>query len=140
MELWVYDEATASLVIKLKKNQYRIVDPKDLLNFGEHDIQTLSNFQIIVEIKLFEAIAKAFTSMLATIIYKKLWERAFDQADIHLVEKPWREQKEINQGEIVGIYFVVYALFWMYYMVLGGLSVFSVGPLCLGFRLSVLYI
>ncbi|CAI9283745.1 unnamed protein product [Lactuca saligna] len=88
IQLWVYYEATATMVIKLKKNHFRIVGPKDLLMFGEHDICTLSNFQIIVENELFEVAAKAFTGMVATIIDKKLWARAFDQADIHLVEKP----------------------------------------------------
>ncbi|CAI9279561.1 unnamed protein product [Lactuca saligna] len=88
MQLWVYDEATATVVIKLKKNQFRIVDPKDLLKFGERDIHTLSNFQIIVENELFEAAAKAFTGMVATTTDKKLWAGTFDQGDVHLVEKP----------------------------------------------------
>ncbi|CAI9295619.1 unnamed protein product [Lactuca saligna] len=87
MQLWVYDDATASVVIKLKKNQYRIVDPKDLLNFCERDIQTFSNFQIIVEGELFEATVKAFIGVVATIIGRKLWAREFDMVDLHLVEK-----------------------------------------------------
>nr|KAJ0225461.1 hypothetical protein LSAT_V11C100048600 [Lactuca sativa] len=79
---------TATVVIKLKKNQFRIVDPKDLLKFGEHDIHTLSNFQTIIENELFEAVVKDFNGMVATIIDKKLWAGAFDQANLHLVEKP----------------------------------------------------
>ncbi|XP_023753762.1 uncharacterized protein LOC111902120 [Lactuca sativa] len=35
IQFWVYDEAIAYVVIKLKKNQFRIVDPNDLLKFGE---------------------------------------------------------------------------------------------------------
>ncbi|CAI9304250.1 unnamed protein product [Lactuca saligna] len=88
MQFWVYDEATMSVVIKLKRNQYRIVDPKDLLKFGERDIRTLSNFQIIVENELFETVAKAFTGMVTIIIDKKLWNGAFDQAYVHLMENP----------------------------------------------------
>lgn len=80
--------ATVSVVIKLKKNQQPIVDPKYLLKFCERDIQTFSNFQIIFEKELFEADAKAFTGMVATIIDKKMWVGVFDQADVHLVEKP----------------------------------------------------
>ncbi|CAI9266315.1 unnamed protein product [Lactuca saligna] len=34
MQFWVYDESIAPKVIQLKKSQYRIVDPKDLLRFG----------------------------------------------------------------------------------------------------------
>ncbi|CAI9281522.1 unnamed protein product [Lactuca saligna] len=44
IQYWVYDEATVMVVIKLKKNQFRVVDPKDLLKFREHDIHFLSNF------------------------------------------------------------------------------------------------
>ncbi|CAI9279204.1 unnamed protein product [Lactuca saligna] len=87
IKFWVYDDATTMVVIKLKKNQFRIIDPKDLLKFGECDIYTLLNFQIIVENELFEAAAKAFTGMVATIIDKKLWAVKFDQADVHLVDK-----------------------------------------------------
>nr|KAJ0184478.1 hypothetical protein LSAT_V11C900461930 [Lactuca sativa] len=82
-----WTKATSTMVIKLKKNQFRIVDPKELLKFGERDICTLSNFQIIVENELFEAATKAFTGMVATVIDKKLWAGDFDQADVHLVEK-----------------------------------------------------
>ncbi|CAI9297477.1 unnamed protein product [Lactuca saligna] len=88
IHFWVYDEATTMVMIKLKKNQFRIIDPKYLLKFGERDINTLSNFQIIIENELFEAAMKAFTGMVATIIDKKLWTGAFDLADVHLVEKP----------------------------------------------------
>ncbi|CAI9295426.1 unnamed protein product [Lactuca saligna] len=68
MQFWGYDDAIAPVVIKLKKNQYRIVDPKDLLRLCECDIRNLSKFQIDIENELFEAAAKAFTGMVATII------------------------------------------------------------------------
>ncbi|CAI9302576.1 unnamed protein product [Lactuca saligna] len=84
IEFWVYDEPSASL----KKNQFRIVGRKDLLKFGERDIHILSNFQIFIENELFEAVVKAFTGMVATIIDKKLWVREFDQENVHLIEKP----------------------------------------------------
>nr|KAJ0211339.1 hypothetical protein LSAT_V11C400186270 [Lactuca sativa] len=38
--------------------------------------------------ELFEATVKAFTGIVAKIIDKKLWAGAFNQADVHLVEKP----------------------------------------------------
>nr|KAJ0195155.1 hypothetical protein LSAT_V11C700353740 [Lactuca sativa] len=63
-------------------------------NVPERDIHTLSNFQIIVENELFEATAKAFTGMVDTIIDKKLWAGAFDQADVHLVENPKENRKQ----------------------------------------------
>ncbi|CAI9302845.1 unnamed protein product [Lactuca saligna] len=87
MQFWVYDESTALTVINLKKSQYRIVDPKDLLKFGERDIRTLPHFQIILENELFEVVGKAFTRMVATIIERKLWVGAFDQSNVHLVDK-----------------------------------------------------
>ena len=75
------------MMIKLKKSLYRIVDPKDFLKFGECDIRTLSHFQLFVENELLEAAGKAFTGMVATIIERKLWVGAFNQYDVHLVDK-----------------------------------------------------
>ena len=88
IQFWVYDEATTTVVIRLKSTQIRLVDPKDLLKFGERDIHTLSNFQIMTENSIFEEAAKVFTGMVATIIEKKLWAGALDRTDVHLVTKP----------------------------------------------------
>jgi len=71
-EFCVYDKDTSTMVIKLKKNQTRLVDPKDLLKFGKEDIYVLSRYQLIVEHVIFEAMLKTFTSMVATIIEKKI--------------------------------------------------------------------
>ena len=48
MKYWVYDDASATVVIKLAKNQIRVNNAQDLLMFRENDIKTLSRFQIIV--------------------------------------------------------------------------------------------
>ncbi|CAI9299407.1 unnamed protein product [Lactuca saligna] len=50
---WVYDEAATSVVLKLKKDHIRLVDPRDLLKFGEHDIHILSRRQLMVENEMF---------------------------------------------------------------------------------------
>ena len=42
MELWVFDEATSTTVIKFPTGTHRIVTAKDLLKFEEQDIHTLS--------------------------------------------------------------------------------------------------
>ena len=42
LQFLVYDEATTSLVIKMERDQFHIVDPRDLLRLGEHDIHTLT--------------------------------------------------------------------------------------------------
>ena len=85
---WVYDEVTTTMVIKMKKDQIRLVDPRDLLKFGEHYIHTSSKHQLLVENEMFEAAGKDFTNMLATIIDKKLWAGALGDSDLHIVEKP----------------------------------------------------
>ncbi|XP_023738188.1 uncharacterized protein LOC111886186 [Lactuca sativa] len=106
MHFWVYDEATASAVIKLKKGQYRIVDPSGLLKFGERDIHTFSHFQLIVENEFFEAAGKSFTRMVATITEKKLFivlgltrailstkNESVDEINYKLIEQFSGEQK-----------------------------------------------
>ena len=85
---WVYDEATTTMVIKMKKDQIQLVDPRDLLKFVEHDIHMLSKHLLMVENEMFEAAAKDFTSMIATIINKKWWAGALDDSDMHIMEKP----------------------------------------------------
>ncbi|CAI9294424.1 unnamed protein product [Lactuca saligna] len=85
---WVYDEATSIVVIKMKKDQIHLVDSKALLKFGEHEIHTLFKHQLVEENEMFEAAAKDFTSMIATIIDKRLWAGALANSDGHLVENP----------------------------------------------------
>ncbi|CAI9269202.1 unnamed protein product [Lactuca saligna] len=84
---WVYDEATTTIVIKMKKDQIRLVDPRDLLKFDGHDIHTLSKHQLMVENEMFEAATKAFTGMIVTFIDKRLLAGALADYDVHLVEK-----------------------------------------------------
>ncbi|CAI9302403.1 unnamed protein product [Lactuca saligna] len=70
-----------------------VIDPHTNKNVGfsengEHDIHTLSKHQLMVENEMFEATTKDFTSMIATIIDKKLWAGALADSDMHIVEKP----------------------------------------------------
>ena len=87
MQFWVYDEATSTVVIRMEKTQIRLIDLKDLLKFGEHDIKKLASKQIMTDNLIFEPAAKAFTLMGATIVDKRLWAGALEDADVHLVVK-----------------------------------------------------
>lgn len=48
MLYWIYDEAMASAVIKFPDGVFRLVDKKDLLQFGQWDIHHLAQHQIHV--------------------------------------------------------------------------------------------
>ena len=73
MKYWVFYEATASAVIKFPDGVFRINDIKDLLQFGERDIDTLAQHQIICKHEILEAAAKEFTRMIKEIIEKIMW-------------------------------------------------------------------
>ena len=51
MEYWVFDEATATTVIKFPAGVFLVVTAKDLLQFGECDINTLAQHQIVVKMR-----------------------------------------------------------------------------------------
>ncbi|KAL4573627.1 hypothetical protein LXL04_020440 [Taraxacum kok-saghyz] len=87
MRFWVYDEATSTVVIRIYKTKIRLVDPKDLLKFGERDIRRLASMQIMTENLIFESATKAFIGMVVTIVEKKLWAGVLENADVHLVTK-----------------------------------------------------
>ncbi|XP_076954749.1 protein FAR1-RELATED SEQUENCE 5-like [Bidens hawaiensis] len=72
MKFWTYDGVTTTVIIRLNKRQYRLVDPKDLLKFREKDLKTLSRFQITAE-PLYEPAAKEYTGMVGVIIREGLW-------------------------------------------------------------------
>ncbi|CAI9278995.1 unnamed protein product [Lactuca saligna] len=80
-------KAIPTVVTKLKKDQILLVDPRDLLKFGEHNIHTLSKHHLMVENEMFEVAANAFIGMITTIIDKRLWAGALADSDVHLVEK-----------------------------------------------------
>lgn len=86
MELWAFDPSPTMVVIKLKNNQFGLIDPKDPLKFGERDIRRLASTQILTENPLFEVAAKPFTGMAARIVEKGYWAGALRDADVHLLD------------------------------------------------------
>ncbi|XP_052622608.1 zinc finger BED domain-containing protein RICESLEEPER 2-like [Lactuca sativa] len=76
MEYWVFDESTAAVVIKLKHGCIFLYDKRDLLQFGRRDIHELSIHQIKVAEDICEPTAKDYTSMVALIIEKEIWNGA----------------------------------------------------------------
>ena len=87
MECWVFDEITSAAVIKLKDRCIHLYDCRDLLQFQKWDIHHLSNFQILVAEDIFEDAAKVYTTMVAEILYKRMWNGAMAQAGIMVVNK-----------------------------------------------------
>ena len=87
MECWVFDEITSAAVIKLKNGCIRLYDRRDLLEFRTWDIRHLSNFQILVAEDAFEDAAKVYTTMVAEILNKRMWNGAMGQADVMVVNK-----------------------------------------------------
>lgn len=87
MEYWVFDEATATAVIKFPTGVFRVVTAKDLIQFGERDIHTLARHKIVVKNEILEVAAKEFTSMIVEIINKKMWLGAMGRSDVLIIEK-----------------------------------------------------
>ncbi|CAH1428594.1 unnamed protein product [Lactuca virosa] len=87
MEYWVFDEATATVVIKFPTGVFRVIEAKDLLKFGEREIHTLAQHQIVVKNDILESAAKEFTSMIVEIINKKMWSGAMEGSDVLIIKK-----------------------------------------------------
>ena len=87
LECWVYDENTSGAVIKLKNGCIRLYDRRDLLQFRKWDIHYLSNFQIKVVEDIYEEGAKVYTTMVAEILSKRMWNGAIGQMDVMIVNK-----------------------------------------------------
>ena len=87
MLYWVYDEAMALIVIKFEKGSFRLIEKKDLLEFGKEDIHTLAGHQIICEQEVLEPAAKEFTSMISDIINKSMWLGTMGRSDVLVIEK-----------------------------------------------------
>lgn len=87
MEFQVFDEATATTVIKFPIDTHHIVTAKDHLKFGEQNIHNFSRHQIICKTELMEPADKEFTNMITTIIEKKMWLGAMGKSDVMLIEK-----------------------------------------------------
>ena len=84
----MYDEATATSVIKFKEGVVRLSDTKDLMRFSKRDILTLASHQIIWKLEIIGPAAKEFTRMVAKIIDRRLWIRAMGKSDVMFLEKP----------------------------------------------------
>ena len=87
MLYWVFDETTTSAVIKLKEGCNRLYDRRDLFQFRRWDIHHLSHYQIRVAEEIFESAAKEYTSMVAEIINKQMWNGAMGLDDVMIVDK-----------------------------------------------------
>ena len=87
MLYWVFDETTTSAVIKLKEGCIRLYDRRDLFQFRRWDIHHLSLHQIRVAEEIFESAVKEYTTMVAEIINKQMWNGAMGQEDVMIVNK-----------------------------------------------------
>lgn len=85
MKIWTYDGEIATVIIRLVQGRYHLVDPRDLLKFGESDIKILSAFQINAE-PLYEPAIKEYTSMAGSIIQIGLWAGAYKKANDDILE------------------------------------------------------
>ena len=87
MECWVRNEATASAVIKFADGVFRVVDKKELSQFGERDIYTMAHHQIVCNREIFEVAVKEFTGMIVDIIEKKMWLGTMGRFDVLVIEQ-----------------------------------------------------
>ncbi|KAL7605456.1 hypothetical protein Lser_V15G19703 [Lactuca serriola] len=83
----VFEETTASVVIKLEQGCIRLYDKRDLLQFGKWDIHQLSIHQIMVAEDIFDPAAKEYTTVVADIIQKEMWYGAMGTSDVLVVDK-----------------------------------------------------
>ncbi|CAI9299779.1 unnamed protein product [Lactuca saligna] len=87
-EYWVFNEATATIVIKISAGIILLLEAKDLLQFGERDICTLARHQLVVNDEILEMATKEFTGMVSEIINKRMWAGALESSDVMIVDKP----------------------------------------------------
>lgn len=87
MLYWIYDETTATAIIKLPNGSFRLDNKNDLLQFGKWDIHHLSLHQIKVAEEIFEHAAKEYTSMVAKIIQKGMWSGSMEGTDVMLFDE-----------------------------------------------------
>ncbi|KAM0014499.1 hypothetical protein Hdeb2414_s0035g00729401 [Helianthus debilis subsp. tardiflorus] len=66
LQFWMYDHVTSQVVIVCENAEYRIMDTKDLMCFGENDIKLLAQTQIRSDPK-YEVCAKSYTGAIALI-------------------------------------------------------------------------
>ena len=83
----VINDTTASAVIKLQYGCILLYDKSDLLQFGRWDIHQLVLDQIKVVEDIYEPAAKEYTSMVATIIKKRMCNGAMGNSYVLIVDK-----------------------------------------------------
>ncbi|MFS7943461.1 hypothetical protein Hanom_Chr06g00500531 [Helianthus anomalus] len=71
-QFWMYDPITGQAVIVCDNAEYRFFDTRDLMCFGENDINLLSRTQIQSEPQ-YEVCAKSWIGDVAQIMGFKLW-------------------------------------------------------------------
>ncbi|MFS7936962.1 hypothetical protein Hanom_Chr05g00421911 [Helianthus anomalus] len=71
-KFWVYDQVSGQAVIVCDDVEYRFIDTRDLMCFGENDINLLAKSQIQSDPE-YEVCAKGWTGAVAQIINLKLW-------------------------------------------------------------------
>ena len=76
MLYWVYDETTATAIIKFQDGCFLLFDKRDLLQFRKWDIHHLERHQIKLAKEIFESATKEYTSMVVEIITKEMWSGA----------------------------------------------------------------
>ena len=84
-EFWYFDGVTAVAVVRTRTHQYKLIEPRDLLKFGENDIKLLARTQIKVPEPIFEEAAKEFTKYAALIANRRIWHGAIEDDDAVLI-------------------------------------------------------
>ncbi|KAJ0589636.1 hypothetical protein HanPSC8_Chr04g0168551 [Helianthus annuus] len=71
-QFWMYDPISGQAVIVCDDAEYRFIDTRDLICFGENDINLLAKSQIQSDPQ-YEVCAKSWTGAVAQIMNFKLW-------------------------------------------------------------------
>ena len=79
----MYDPVTGQAVIVCDDAEYRFLDTRDLMCFGENDIKLLAKTQIQSDPE-YEICAKSWTGAVAQIMGFKLWSGQRTRVETHL--------------------------------------------------------
>ncbi|MFS7938766.1 hypothetical protein Hanom_Chr05g00443631 [Helianthus anomalus] len=72
LQFWMYDPITSQAIIDCDNTEYRFLDTRDLMFFGENDIKLLAKTSIQSDPQ-YEVCAKSWTCSIAQIMGFKLW-------------------------------------------------------------------
>ncbi|MFS8001232.1 hypothetical protein Hanom_Chr13g01187901 [Helianthus anomalus] len=72
LQFWMYDPIRGQAVIVCDNVEYRFLDTRDLMCFGENDLTLLAKNRIQSDPQ-YEVCAKSWTSVVARIVGFKLW-------------------------------------------------------------------